>query len=599
MERTDYRFTLTRDTDTFEVFPEDFYDGNFKYTQDEGQMFFRKEYDGALCFKKTDYAYIKDRYDDGYYCDIYELLIEKKISGVYETDWTGYFSMTDGKFDFERCRYYVTPTVDDKYSCVLRNWEKEVNIVDGNFTYLNSKIKSQLEIEIRGHYGAGAVPFYQLMYAVLDHQYMGGGNYYISISCREAIILPDYITPNPLDGWIVWDENDTSSQVAVILNRITPTGESKKWVRSGSYVSWKPTASDINVYDILSNPRPSLSTYRQIGTYSTFDNYVYAELYILKSVYNNEVWPMNITYKGYSLLTSILNVLKETCDEFSESTITAPMFTSATSPATGEANELLNVYLIQKSDAKRPNDSNNATIGKTTFKELMEILYSAFQILWDISDNYNLILKHQSEIENNQGLNISVAPYTAMTAHYKGIEFNKNLLFRYEKWEFMEAKNEDFIGLPIEYNEFCTIKENDAKTKTYSLGSITTDLSLIQQEESEISDDGFCMVALLSSEIAVRNGLITGYKQLNEALSLARLHDNYWRHNRILSTGLMNGASITFESSQKIRKLPELTIKYCGEFDPKEEITTELGNGIVNEATFKPFDQTLTLNLSI
>ena len=82
-------------------------------------------------------------------------------------------------------------------------------------------------------------------------------------------------------------------------------------------------------------------------------------------------------------------------------------------------------------------------------------------------------------------------------------------------------------------------------------------------------------------------------------MSLASLHDLYWRHNRILSTGTMNGQAETFTSSQKIRRLKELTIIHSGEFDPLEQVTTDLGDAIVNEATFSPFTQTLTLKLSI
>lgn len=603
MQRTDYRFTLTRDTDTFEATPIGFFDGNFKYEQQEGQLFFRMKYDGNLIFKGSDYAYFKTRYDLNAYCDLYEILIEKYDGSNYVVFWSGYFSMTDCKFDFEKCQVIVTPVVYDKYSCLLRNSENEINLLEDAPTVLNGAIKTTLEIELIYTTSNDNTPYYQQMYFLnnftLDAGEYTPGDYVFRVSGREAINIAENVVLG--DGWILWDGNDNRTDYRTIINRLEPIEGYNKWVRSASYTTWLPVIFDKPPIVNFTLHYESLTDKENWVNYGQFKTTT-GEIYTIgfhNSVFENETYNNNpvLQYRGYSLIESLTKIIKAICTDFDESTITSTFFTNSTNPTTNAASESNNLYLIQNSDAKRPNASNPATKGLLNFKDLMTDLYVYFQVWWYLDDNNNLVIKHQSEIENIPGINITLSPYIKTTAHKKYIEFNKSLIYRYEKWDLNNTDTIDFVGLPIEYDELCSGKE-DPRTKTYN-GQITTDLGHIQQHQDDVSDEGFTLVAAPGGVIQNRVGLISSRLQANEWLSISRLHNNYWRHNRILRTGKLNGVDTTFISFQKIRKIQEQNIILCEDFDPLKSVTTELGSAIVNEATFFPLDSKLTLNLSI
>lgn len=615
MERTDYRFTMTRDTDTFEVSPLGFFDGSFKHTRQEGKLFFRREFNGELIFRGNDYNYIKTRYNGGYYCDVFELLIEKKVNGVYETDWAGYFSMSDGKFDFDRCRFYVTPTVEDKYSCIFRNWENEVNIIQGNPTFLNSSVKCNLEFELAKDMGM-AKPYYGFLQGmqhfkrakVLDPNF---NTEFILISYRLAVIVPENIVlPSP---WIEWDGLDYYSSGGLdygisIVDKLTPAEGFKKWIIPGNQFSWLSSAYDVMVTDERNPEFDEIdllewdpADYYKQGSlkfyYEWTPDYLYmsVDFYVKKTVYNFENWPVTLNYRAWPIMSSLLYLLRNTCDGFESDQVLCPFFTAVNNPVTGETNELLNSYLIQKSDAKRPGASNPATIGKITLKDLLESLYSLFQLSWYIDNDNNLVLAHPIEFENLTDISIVNEP---ACQHKNGVEFDKSLMFRYEKWTFADAGNTDFIGLPIEYSELCTTKDEDAKTKSYDTPNMSTDLAYIQQNNN-VSEYGFVFVTAYNGEIPKGFGILSNRLQLNNKMAISYLHTKYWKHNRILPAGKINGSDVNFLSVQPLRKLTTQEFVYCGTVDPMKKVVTQLGNATINEAEFFPFDKRLVLNMSI
>lgn len=609
MQRTDYRFTLTRDTDTFEVTPLNFYAGSFKYTQNEGQLFFRKEYSGELIFKGTDYAYFKTRYDLASYCDIFELLIEKNVNGIYIVDWTGYFSMTDGKFDFERCEYKVEPTLEDNYSCLLRNKDIEYNILNVAHTDITGYIKSVLEFEIQ--YSGSTTPPSTTnpgMVYMTFRLRMSSPLTYCHIFARESVLLQKGITPSG-SGWVQVVSNSESN----VIEQLEFNDEFDKWGRSWITAGVSAPGVDdlLLTYDVVNSDCSITETtpaslgytgnylkfmtgrYRCPGSITSVSKH---SLWINKTIYSGALYTQSTMYRARNLIYCLQYILNQACSD--SLTIVSSFLQNATNPITILASKTNHLYFIQKSDAKRPNSSNPATIGNISFETFMNLLYNIFQLNWYIEGtNFNII--HQSEISNTTGLDITIQPYLLTSGHKKLIEFNKELLYRFEQWQFMESEGEDFIGMPIEYDELCSMKEVESKTKTYSISNITTDLGYVQTKINKISDEGFVLISTDGSDIFLEDGLLSYSSQLNGHLSLTNLHYNYWRHNRILSTGLMNGTLTNFLSTQKIRKLQEQSIILCEDFDPLKQVTTELGTANINEAEFFPNDNKLVLNMSI
>jgi len=98
-----------------EVFPQG--EWSISYQRNEGQIFFRRIFDGELTFIGADYELIT-----GLDCEIatFDIYCSSEIF------WEGQFQYPyKAKFDDDSCTVVLTPEVVDEYSCVMNNYETE------------------------------------------------------------------------------------------------------------------------------------------------------------------------------------------------------------------------------------------------------------------------------------------------------------------------------------------------------------------------------------------------------------------------------------------------------------------------------------------
>lgn len=261
--------------------------------------------------------------------------------------------------------------------------------------------------------------------------------------------------------------------------------------------------------------------------------------------------------------------------------------------------------LVQKSDAifvDGAETTDPARLGIITLRQLMEQLWSMFQVTWDIVDDV-LYIEHIDYFRNNfsytlnttVGLDLTVdAPrYIEGTYIYS---FDNNLPIR-EKFKFMEAWNLDFVGTDIEYTNCLT----DGGTETYSAELITTDVDTTYLD-NEASKDGFVLfhtekietvigiITAITYVVAKEVGALTGIDSYNAHLSWANLHDSYWKSNRYLDSGIMNGQETTFVSPlRKLKKQIPLEFPFCVEnVDDiiNNKVRTTMGDGDIVSAEY-------------
>ena len=317
------------------------------------------------------------------------------------------------------------------------------------------------------------------------------------------------------------------------------------------------------------------------------------------SIYNDGITIVN--YTRTMLLTDVISYLARQVFGIGV-TIVHDFFTNATNPITLNTNRYRYLTIAQKSDIKFPTSSNPATIGNMTFNELMEIL-KCMNLNWQY-DGTTLTIEHVSHWTHSPGLDIRTQEMTVSTNKYK---YLKEEMPKYEYFKWMEAENEDFVGLPIWYDSLCVNQDSGRNSTEFSL-NVTTDIEYIQQcvnavpsEESKISNEGWVLLANNltggSYYIYSNYGFIEGIGRYNMDMSWGRLHISFFKFERQLMTGYMNGGLTSFVSTKKT-KVQECSIFHCTDFDPDEYIVTELGQtyfngerGYVRKATIKPYGE--------
>jgi len=344
--------------------------------------------------------------------------------------------------------------------------------------------------------------------------------------------------------------------------------------------------------------------------YSELSQFADVQYNILEStpIVTTSVYGGAITYTHNRWLMDVIEYL---ADKISPGTIIASeFFTNAINPATLSTNLLTHLTIAQKSDIKRPTSSNPATTAMMSWNELMYILWGMFQVQW-IFDGITITIEHISNWSSTAGIDLRTQEIAVASNKYR---YLKEEMPKFEKFKWMEAYEENFIGVPIWYDYPCVNQDPESNVREIVL-NVTTDLEYIQDsvnaiptEESKISDAGFVILCNYISGgnnyIHYDQGKYINYGALNMHLSWANLHDNYYRHNRVLIEGYMNASMIppwspvtTFFSAQKT-KVQEINAIVCLEYNPDNYITTELGEvyfagekGYVQKAIIKPYNE--------
>jgi hypothetical protein len=271
-------------------------------------------------------------------------------------------------------------------------------------------------------------------------------------------------------------------------------------------------------------------------------------------------------------------------------TVSSTFFTAATNPATLGDNHLLSLTIAQKSDIIRPDSTDPATVANMSWKSLMDILWGMFQVKWDYdlaTNEFNV--EHISFWNKVDGLDLRTQEIAKAGNKYSYLKEN---MPKWEKFYFLEAMNEDFVGNSIAYVSKCVNQDSGTNVKETRV-NVTTDIEYIMSDPDEISDEGFVILCTYLSGgvyyIESGIGVLSESVMLNAHLSWANLHNSYFRHNRVLIEGYMNAALTTFWTAQKtIVQNCNAIVCPSDNFDPNNLITTELGEIYLNaKATVK------------
>ena len=259
-------------------------------------------------------------------------------------------------------------------------------------------------------------------------------------------------------------------------------------------------------------------------------------------------------------------------------TVSSDFFTDATNPVTLDDNLLLYLIIAQKSDIVYPGAAVPATTALMSWNQLMDILWGMFQVTWDYDDITDTInVEHISWWVPGVGIDLRTQLSTQATNKYS---YTKEVMPKYEKFVMAEADDPNFVGADIWYDSSCVDSNSKTNIRETAI-NVTTDIDYIENNPENIASEGFVIMACFEfggyyfviSDFGKYD--TTSFKN-NMPMSWANLQNSYFRHNRVLIEGYMNGSLETFWSSQKVKQ-QECTAILCADYDPRDEITTELG----------------------
>lgn len=272
--------------------------------------------------------------------------------------------------------------------------------------------------------------------------------------------------------------------------------------------------------------------------------------------------------------------------------------------ATGKKSTVDNLLLFQKTDVKRPNVTGNATIANTTFEDILKSICNIFNLRWDITDEGVFVIEHVSFFSRTIGLNLIGRRDARFRVGSNKYTYDADNMPRRELFRMADEKFSagDFKGLPIIYNNAC-VNKGEGEDRDWIADNIMTDVTLAlnnpSSESQVVSEDGFVLIACDDENSIISEEPILSGNTLNNVISWAHLHRDYWRHERVFNVFTMNDVQTTALSVVPTRKQVPLRVSLCcGEaFDPEDLVITELGEGYVLEATFELYNEELSLTL--
>ena len=245
------------------------------------------------------------------------------------------------------------------------------------------------------------------------------------------------------------------------------------------------------------------------------------------------------------------------------------------------------LIVYDKSDVKRPEVSNNATITKVTLKRLIDNICNLFNVKYTTEGNI-FTFKHYTEIFRNEfDLAEKVLGFYNNSFSYLEIPGTENL-------KSEESKTEEFQELQIEYEIEGGSKEE------YNLSNLCVDLNFIignrnrlaadPDAKDEISDSGLFFAAIDGSNVILEQ---TGVK--NYQFSYTFLFPILWEADRYLNRFKLNGGEATFVGIDRRVRRQKLDMDFFNEFRELNLFKVDIEKAEIETAELK--GNKLSLNL--
>lgn len=563
-----YEYELTDRFGVTEVAPLN--EGDFTIDneqEDDGKYFYSKTFGGKIIFTGAIFQRLHDIEQSMYICADHNLKIYRTCGGTRLLIFDGIFHLPDGDWDLDRCQVTLKFEKEKPDRCLDKNKSKKINLlalISNRITVKSASPAGTLEtkncfknspdpMETPNDYWCGTGDPYAQNWSLVSNNVISPDGVHNRVNnswARELVNVPASETPDP--DWVLVSGTTYAKRVTLINCTYSSTPEDE----NGSY----QYMGNCEIAGYSSNT-------------TTIDNGMLLSDVI--NVFKNELCPT-------------LNVVS---DFFQIN----PVNPSNINYVTGLATQVDKLALWQKSDVKRPNVSGNASKAEMTFEQLVKMLQIMFNVSYGVYGNV-LRFEHISWFSRVNGLDLTQPQFAKYVKGKRKYSYSIDDLPTKESWAYKEQL---YMGQgEIQYNNLCSSNDKD-NDESYILDFVTADVQYClnnpQSDSNKVTDDGFVIMA--TRYTGGQYYIIGGVS--NNSLSWTQLIPKYQYHNRPLKTGLFNGVLTTFITTKPVKKGETLVVPLpCGtNFDPLDQITTPLGVGIVEKASFRLRDCMLSLDI--
>ena len=590
-------------------------DIEFDFSRSSEDIFFQSIVEMPTKLKFVGAAYSTIKTATANLCTKNTISIKEWCNGSQSVIYNGYFTRANCEFNDDDCIVFVEVETDNKYTCLTKAYEQEINILRGPLSVTTAYAKN-LEFEFilsvvlsggstsppTGYSQAGAISI--------------SGSIFGLVFGRVKEVTPCLAgnpqTPNtPAPGssaWYLVSNNCATSNTSEYAREFVSGTDMPFFAPLATFslnLDWFDTSRTVyvNSTTVVAAPPPAgMTNPLLIGsvyvspTAAAASSGVASGVYTFYVEYAEVANPITSISNGRFLNNTIQFMLNEYGCGL---TLETDFFTNFVNPVTSVSpSPTTTPILYQKSDVANPSASEDATIANISLKTLMTDLMNLFNVRCQVDEvNNKFIVEHWSTLNQlTGGLDLTNNPQAINRNKY---EFGKVGIPKKEAFKLTVSSGDvDFDGLDISYSAECS----NGKVRNIQLQSITTDFEFVFENEDQATE-GLVLVALKSLKLndnRAANGRITGVFKANANFGYGALLPDYFDHNRPLNQGVVNNATVTFSSTERLKKLDEIVINQCCFFtDADKTVTTDQGTALIEKATYKPSDKTLKLTLKL
>ena len=561
----------------------------FSYETDDDLDIFQVNITSELLFRndyknnRLDFDFLK-QLEANNLCDEVVLIVNVKCGGVFQPYRQFLINLKKANYDNDRCEVRISTDPFDELTCIKKNWNEKKNIISlAKDLTVSSSQQGVVETQTRTQ----VIPAEDLPQGF-----------------TPPIIVDTNIDPN--EGWTVIEASGRflfdDSNGDGIPDEPPNFRYSATTVWAREVLNDFPCSTNGDVITPLGGGWILLADNCAID--GTTDWARALGVVLTTSIPN----PNNYFFQWTSIdeiqqqfgpaisFQSILNFLNDCPITFQSNFFNInPQGTNPNNIAYTESVNHHNLGFYQKSDIKRPDATQAATIGLMSLKELLTEL----QLIYDLqfgSVTGSLIIEHNSFFTKTLGLDLTQPQYAQYVKGLAKYTYTTEDIPKFEEFNWMDETDEDFDFATINYENNCV---NPDQTNNYGSSIFNPNIGYIVANPDGIEDKGFVIAAFDTDGTDFFFRIVDG--ALNGDFKRSVLVDNFYQNNRYFLDARIGNDPVTFESTRPDKRQEPIEIPFCCEdllaFDPNNEIRTSLGDGELEKAEFSAKSSTMTLTL--